>query len=67
MKLMINGQEKSVPHHLQTISDLLQELNLDPGFIIVEKNGEILDKNTFTSTPVQNGDRLELVKFVGGG
>ncbi|TCT20024.1 sulfur carrier protein [Melghiribacillus thermohalophilus] len=67
MKLMINGQEKSVPHHLQTILDLLQELNLDPGFIIVEKNGEILDKNTFTSTPVQNGDRLELVKFVGGG
>lgn len=44
MKLMINGQEKSVPHHLQTILDLLQELNLDPGFIIVEKTAKYLIK-----------------------
>jgi thiamine biosynthesis protein ThiS len=35
--------------------------------IAVERNGEIARRSEWATTPVQNGDRLEIVQFVGGG
>jgi sulfur carrier protein len=51
----------------QSVAQLLGALGLNPRLVVVEHNREILDRNTLDSVPLQAGDVLELVHFVGGG
>ncbi|MBO8155524.1 MAG: sulfur carrier protein ThiS [Bacillaceae bacterium] len=67
MNLVINGQQKSVSEHIRTIEELMNELKLNPQLVIVEQNGQVIDKQSYSVAPVNEGDQLELVKFVGGG
>lgn len=46
---------------------LLEHLDLQPEMVVVERNGEILRRNRYPEVPVEEGDVLELVHFVGGG
>ncbi len=66
MTVRINGQERQVPAGI-SVSGLLGLLELLPGMVVVEHNGEILRKDALASAPVAAGDALELVHFVGGG
>lgn len=66
MKLSINGQEREVPADLR-LSDLLVTLDLVPGRVAVERNGEIVPRGRFAETALAEGDALEVVQFVGGG
>ena len=51
-----------------TLGDLLRALGLDPRMIVVERNRAILrDRDAYDAVPLQPGDVLELVHFVGGG
>jgi len=50
-----------------TIADLLAWLEIDGRRVAVERNLEIAPKSSWTSTPLADGDRLEIVQFVGGG
>lgn len=64
--LVINGETRScLPQTL--LPDLLQQLGFNPRLVAVEYNGEILHRQFWSQTKVQQGDRLEIVTIVGGG
>lgn len=67
MKLTVNGDLIEVPNTVETITGLLQHFELNQKVIIVEKNTEILEKAKHTETLISDGDKIELVHFVGGG
>jgi len=50
-----------------TIAELVRELELAPEKVAVERNGEIVPRSTLGEAPLAEGDRLEIVHFVGGG
>ena len=66
MTLTINGEEKPFPDGL-TLADLITKLNLKPDRVAVELNREIVSRQNWLGTQLKNGDRLEIVHFVGGG
>jgi len=47
--------------------EFLKYLELNPRLVAVEYNGEILHRQNWENTIIQNGDRLEIVTIVGGG
>lgn len=66
INLLVNGE--SISCNSQTsLPELLTQLNLNPRLIAVEYNGEILHRQYWTDTKMQQGDRLEIVTIVGGG
>ncbi|MEQ8733536.1 MAG: sulfur carrier protein ThiS [Rhodospirillaceae bacterium] len=66
MQITLNGEHKDLAD-ATTIRVLLTDLGIDPKKVAVERNLEIVPKSQFESTVVQNGDRLEVVHFIGGG
>lgn len=66
IKLTINGQEKDFPAAL-TLSDLVQQLGMKPERVAVELNREIAPRDRWQAVQLKDGDRLEIVHFVGGG
>jgi sulfur carrier protein len=67
MNLQINGEQVEVPKSVQTISDLLKHLQLQDQVIIAEINNEIIDNHKQNETEIKEHDKIELVRFVGGG
>ncbi|MCD4688354.1 MAG: sulfur carrier protein ThiS [Desulfuromonadaceae bacterium] len=65
INLTINGQAQCCD--ADTIDGLLQNLNLAQSQVAVELNGSIVPRDAFSETLLQNGDQLEIVRFVGGG
>ena len=65
MQITINGEERSLPG--QTVLQLLQALDIDPRRVAVELNLEILPKAEYETAALADGDRIEIVHFVGGG
>ena len=65
INLTINGQAQSCD--TDTIEGLLQHLNLAQSQVAVELNGSIVPRDAFSVMLLQNGDQLEVVRFVGGG
>jgi thiamine biosynthesis protein ThiS len=66
MRLTINGEERTVPP-VATITDLVAALELDTRKVAVERNLEIVPRSLHAQTPVAEGDRIEIVHFIGGG
>ena len=66
MKLTVNGEERSF-RGIADVAGLLSALELDPRKVAVELNLEIVPRSTYAATRVCDGDRLEIVQFVGGG
>ena len=66
IQIFVNGVAHTVAAGL-SVDDLLGTLGLDPAQVAVERNGEIVPRRQRGSTPLGNGDRFELVTFVGGG
>jgi thiamine biosynthesis protein ThiS len=66
MNLIINGESRDVPEG-QTIEALLLWLELEPGRVAVELDGEIVKQALWPSRVPRQGARLEIVHFVGGG
>ncbi|MBA4537267.1 sulfur carrier protein ThiS [Bacillus aquiflavi] len=67
MNLLINGSIIQIPKNVNTIAEVIQYFFTDKPVIIVEHNGEILNKDVHSTREVGDGDKLELVHFVGGG
>lgn len=65
MELTINGEKKDIKS--TTVQDMLLELGLEPLITVVEKNMEIINRPEYAATALQEGDVLELVRFMGGG
>jgi thiamine biosynthesis protein ThiS len=66
VKLIVNGDEREVPEGL-TVHQLLEHLDVPVGRVAVEVNLEVVPKARFAACTLQDGDRLEIVTFVGGG
>ena len=66
MKLIINGEVKEVDDGL-TLGELLDQLQIRPARVVVERNRDIVKRDTYASTELADGDSLEIVHFVGGG
>jgi thiamine biosynthesis protein ThiS len=66
MRLTINGEERELPS-LATITDLVAALELDTGKVAVERNLEIVPRSLHAQTAIADGDRIEIVHFIGGG
>jgi thiamine biosynthesis protein ThiS len=66
MKVVVNGDRREIPEGT-TVTHLLQLLALPEGRIAVERNHEIIPRSLHSQTQLSEGDRIELVRFVGGG
>lgn len=66
MRLFINGQEKQAPA-LSNVAELAVWLHLPAFGSAVELNGEVIRKAEHQATALKDGDRLEVVRLVGGG
>jgi len=69
MKLQINGEERDfdvAPAPL-TLASLVETLGMKADRVAVELNHDIVPRNRWTETSLSEGDRLEIVHFVGGG
>lgn len=66
IELQVNGRPRVVSEGL-TVRELLEKLDLQPATIVVERNLEILERDAYDEVVLEEGDRLELVHFVGGG
>jgi sulfur carrier protein len=69
MDLVINGVNRSFPELAadSTLQDLLAALSLKSDRIAVEHNGAIVARPSWPSTSIAEGDKFEIVHFVGGG
>ncbi|RZT21273.1 sulfur carrier protein ThiS [Fictibacillus sp. BK138] len=67
MKLKINGDEVQVPDALQSVTELLEHLKLNDQMIIAEVNEKIIQNEEQNNKQIKEDDRIELVRFVGGG
>ena len=66
MKLKINGEQREVVDGL-SLTALLESLQIRPGRVVVERNRDIVRRDSFGRTMLAEGDVLEIVHFVGGG
>lgn len=66
MRIVVNGEEREIAEGV-TIATLIELLQLPPGRMAVERNREVVPRGRHADTVLREGDRLELVRFVGGG
>jgi thiamine biosynthesis protein ThiS len=64
--IQVNGESRGVGDG-QTVAALLRELDIRVDRVAVELNLEILDRNDFDIRGLREGDRLEILSFIGGG
>ena len=66
MTVMVNGEPREIAP-AASLLDLLRNLDLDPRVVVVEHNRRIVRRPALGATALREGDRVELVHFVGGG
>ncbi|NIZ03412.1 sulfur carrier protein ThiS [Thalassospira lucentensis] len=66
MRLTINGEDRTI-ETAGTVSELLGELGIASTKVAVERNLEIVPKTAYDETPLMEGDKFEIVHFIGGG
>lgn len=64
--LTLNGELRRFRRHA-TVADLVRDIGLDPAKVAVERNLEIVSRSTLEDVVLADGDRVEIVHFVGGG
>ena len=69
MQIVINGEARDFPELApgSTLADLIAALELKGDRIAVEQNGSLASRKDWQATPISDGDKLEVVHFVGGG
>jgi sulfur carrier protein len=65
MNISLNG--KSVDTTAGTLAELVEAFHLSPETIVIEQNGNLAKKTAWAATPLNAGDQIEIVAFVGGG
>jgi thiazole synthase len=66
MEITLNGETRRIEAPAN-VRGLLEQLGLDPAKIAVERNLEIVPRSTYGQVALADGDRLEIVHFIGGG
>jgi thiamine biosynthesis protein ThiS len=66
MKLTLNGQLRDLENGI-TLPELLASLQLTEKLVLVELNGQPVERADFPATQLGEGDALEIVRMIGGG
>ena len=66
MSITLNGEQRRI-QTAASVRDLIRELGLDEDAVAVERNRAIVRKPSWAETMLRSGDRIEVVRFVGGG
>jgi sulfur carrier protein len=66
MNLTVNGKPRAI-EGLPSVGDYLRKLGVNPLACAVERNGLVVRRDEFDTTQLSNGDRLEIVRMMGGG
>jgi thiamine biosynthesis protein ThiS len=66
MKILLNGEMKKISNELN-LSELLKHFSLPSERIAIELNKEVVRKKDWENIKIAEGDRLEVIHFVGGG
>ena len=66
LTIEVNGEKRKVQKEA-TVADLLADTGIVGRRVAVERNRNIVSRDQYESTPVQDGDVYEIVEFVGGG
>ena len=67
MKLQINGEVRTFEAPVPTLAALVELLGMKSDRVAVELNRDIVPRNRWSDTALQEEDKLEIVQFVGGG
>ena len=65
MKIRLNGKDKTVMN--ESLKEFLGELGIDLKYIVIEINGEIIARESHETHVLNEGDVVEIIKFMGGG
>lgn len=66
MQILVNGERRDATLGT-TVDDLLRELAIHSDRVAVEVNLEVLDRQEFARRGLRDGDRIEIISFIGGG
>jgi thiamine biosynthesis protein ThiS len=66
MNLTVNGKARSAEGS-PTLGEYLRQLGINPLACAVERNGQVVKREVFDAMPLAEGDRLEVVRMMGGG
>ncbi len=66
MQITVNGETRQCATGT-ALSQLMQELELTGSRAAVERNGEIVPRSKYPEVQLESGDRIEIVRFIGGG
>jgi len=66
MNITCNGEQRAVDNNI-SLNDLVTSLGLNPQSLVAEVNGNIVEYPQFPDQMLSEGDRVELIRFVGGG
>ncbi len=66
MVIRVNGEKKEIREKL-SVAELLSELGVRPGRVVVELNRDVVSRDAHVATFLKEGDAVEIVQFVGGG
>jgi sulfur carrier protein len=66
MRVTANGRDYEIRDGL-SVADFIRSRDLDPRYVVVERNGEPVERKRYEDLRLVEGDRLELVRAVAGG
>ena len=66
MRIEVNGEPRALAGEM-LLSELIKDLGLAPERIAVELNKKVVRRSDWPTTAIADGDRIEIVHFVGGG
>lgn len=66
MQIKVNGETRELKASM-SVQALVAELGLNNKQVAVERNLEIVPKSAHANTQINDGDRIEIVHFIGGG
>ena len=66
VKIILNGEERTIDQGT-TLSQIVDELELDLEKIAIEKDLEVINQNNYANTVLNEGCNVEIVHFIGGG
>jgi thiamine biosynthesis protein ThiS len=66
LEIIVNGESQDVPNQI-TIEELISRIGLRSDRLAVERNHEVVSRSQWPSVLLKEGDRLEIIHFVGGG
>ena len=65
-KIQLNGDPYEI-NYGTNLNELLNKLKIQKNKVAIEVNGEIVEKNKYPNLVLNKGDKVEIVKFIGGG